>query len=132
MNTLENLFGSQSPEERSENAAFILMFRFLSQVEKYMEEEHITKKELAAKIGTSASFVTQLFRGTKIANLTILAKIESALGVEFKIHMCKRHKMDAGCYDFNYQTQIGSSGSLGNYFTAHLQNLGDTKYSCTA
>ena len=45
----------------------------------------MTRKELAQKIGTSASFLTQLYRGSKLLNLTTIAKLEKALGITFTI-----------------------------------------------
>ena len=63
----------------------LLMYRFLSEVEKITEERGITRKELAKMIGTSPSFITQLYRGTKIINLTTLAKFQKALSFSFRI-----------------------------------------------
>lgn len=63
----------------------MLMYRFLSEVEKICDEKEISKKELAAKIGTSASYITQLFRGTKTVNLETLAKFQHALGFKYEI-----------------------------------------------
>ncbi len=63
----------------------LLMFRFLSEVEKITEERGITRKELAKMIGTSPSFITQLYRGTKIVNLATLAKLQKALNFRFRI-----------------------------------------------
>jgi len=63
----------------------LLMYRFLSEVEKISEERGITRKELARMIGTSASFITQLYTGTKTVNLATLAKFQKALNFSFRI-----------------------------------------------
>ena len=63
----------------------LLMYRFLSEVEKISEERGISRKELAQMIGTSPSFITQLFQGTKTVNLTTLAKFQKALNFTFRI-----------------------------------------------
>jgi len=63
----------------------LLMYRFLSEVEKITEERGISRKELAKMIGTSPSFITQLYRGTKTVNLTTLAKFQKALNFSFRI-----------------------------------------------
>ena len=65
--------------------ARMIMYRFLSEVENICERENISKKELAKRIGTSASYVTQLFRGNKIINLSTIAKIQHALNFKFEI-----------------------------------------------
>ncbi len=63
----------------------MLTYRFLNIIDEIMEDENISKKELAEKIGTSASYITQLFRGSKILNLTTLAKFQNALNFQYKI-----------------------------------------------
>lgn len=82
---LESLLKFDSKEEKYRHDAEILMFRFLSKVEQVMDAEQISKKELAERIGTSASYITQLFRGHKLVNLITLAKMQDALGITFSI-----------------------------------------------
>jgi len=81
----QDLFAFKSNEEEIEHNARMIMYRFLSEVEILTDEKKMTRKELAQKIGTSASFLTQLYRGSKLLNLTIIAKFEKALGVTFNI-----------------------------------------------
>ncbi len=50
-----------------------------------MEKLGMSKNELASKLGTSASFITQLFRGDRKPNWKILAKMSIALELDFKI-----------------------------------------------
>jgi transcriptional regulator with XRE-family HTH domain len=87
MNTLEHLFGPQSAADQIETNTFVLMSRFLQLIEQVMDDRSMTRRELAMKIGTSASYVTQLFRGHKTANLETLAKIELALGITFEVQV---------------------------------------------
>lgn len=63
----------------------LIMYRFLSEVERICEEENINRKQLAQKIGTSASYITQLFQGSKTINLETIAKFQKALNVVFDI-----------------------------------------------
>lgn len=63
----------------------MINYRFLSIIDEKMDELDLSKKDLAEAIGTSASYVTQLFRGDKILNLSTLAKLQNALNVKFKI-----------------------------------------------
>jgi len=90
-NSFTTLFDFDSKEDKYKHDAEVLMFKFLSVVEKKMEQNQITRKELARRIQTSPSFVTQLFRGSKLINLTTLAKIQDALDFEFDI-LCKENK----------------------------------------
>lgn len=77
----QELFEFRSREEKEEHDARMLMFRFLSEVEKEMEAQGMTRKELARKIGTSPSYITQLFRGDKMLNFPTIARIQEALGI---------------------------------------------------
>ena len=75
----------KTPEEQIEYRAQMISYIFLSEAEKEMEKLGWTKKQLAAEIGTSASYLTQLFRGDRLLNLKTIARIEKALSLEFKI-----------------------------------------------
>ena len=65
--------------------ADMIMYRFLSEIEILAEERKMTRKELAQKIGTSASYITQLYRGSKLLNLTTIAKLEKIFDITFEI-----------------------------------------------
>jgi transcriptional regulator with XRE-family HTH domain len=74
-----------TPEERVEHDATMIGARFLSEIEKVQKRKKITRKELAAMVGTSPSYLTQVFRLDKSPNMTLLAKMQSALGITFTI-----------------------------------------------
>ena len=46
--------------------AQVLMYRFLTEVEKITEEKNISRRQLAKLVGTSPSYITQLFQGNKV------------------------------------------------------------------
>jgi len=79
------LINQMSEQEKLENQANLLMFRFLSHIEIRCKQLGWNRKQLAQKTGTSASYITQLFRGDKMVNLTLLAKFQEVLGIEFEI-----------------------------------------------
>lgn len=84
----EHLFDFKDKGEEELHEAKMIMFRFLSEIEKISEEKtktKIKKKELAASLGTSASYITQLFNGEKLINLTTIAKLQEAFDVTFEI-----------------------------------------------
>lgn len=74
-----------SLEEEIEHRAQMASYRIMSAVEKECDKRGFSKKELAAKIGTSPSYITQLYRGTKQVNMAFIGKAEVALGIEFHI-----------------------------------------------
>lgn len=79
------LMAFSSPEEEIEFKASLLAMQFLGLADQKMKELNLSKKELAAMIGTSASFITQMFRGDRNPNWNILAKMSKALELEFKV-----------------------------------------------
>ena len=81
----KDLLEYKTPEEELDHKAKMIMFRILSEVEKLAESRNMTHKDLAREIGTSASYITQLYRGNKLLNLSTIAKFEKAFGVTFNI-----------------------------------------------
>ena len=81
----ESLFAFKSKQDELEHEAKMIMFRFLSEVEKLHEENPFLKKDLAQAIGTSASYITQLYNGNKLINLITLAKLQDAYDFVFEI-----------------------------------------------
>lgn len=81
----DTLFNTMSKEDLVSSKADLLAMQFLGLVDQKMEQENISKKELALRIGTSASFITQLFRGDRKPNWNILAKMSMELRLEFEV-----------------------------------------------
>lgn len=81
-----------SPEDKVEHDSKILMFKFLSIVEEEMVKTNMTKKELANLLGTSPSYITQLFRGTKNINLLKIIELQNLFNLEFEISAQKKVK----------------------------------------
>ena len=86
------IFSFENKKEKIEHHEHMMMFRFLSELQKLMEELGLNKKELAKRIGTSPSYITQLFRGDKIINLHTLAKIEVEFDRHFKVTLVDESK----------------------------------------
>ena len=116
-------FLNETTGEDIHHDAKILMYRFLSEVERLLDERNINRKELAESIGTSASYITQLFRGNKMLNLETVAKFQKVFDIKFDI---KAYPKDAlikdkiiyttiiqlnsadSFYDYNYYPDLGN------------------------
>jgi len=79
------LFNESTYEEQIAIKADVLALQFFGLVDEKMKETGMTKKELADRIGTSSSFLTQLFRGDRKPSWEILAKMALELGLDFKV-----------------------------------------------
>ena len=76
---MENTFETFIAKDKNFDLPFetrMVMYRFLSEIDKLAEEEDLNKKQLAEKTGVSASYITQLYRGNKILNLELIAKFQ--------------------------------------------------------
>jgi ribosome-binding protein aMBF1 (putative translation factor) len=92
-NEFQKLF-EKSPEEQVEHQAQMLSYIFLSEAQKAIDRKGWTRKRLADEIGTTASYLTQLFRGDRLLNFKTVAKIETALGIEYKITATATKRVD--------------------------------------
>src|SRR5580658_1813561 len=83
-NKFNDLLVFKNEEEEMEHEATMLSLRFISAFNKLMGTS-VTKKNIADAIGTSKSYVTQLFNGSKLLNLETIIKIQKALNAKVKI-----------------------------------------------
>ncbi len=82
--SFQQLF-EKSTDEADEDRAQMISYIFLSEAQKKMESLGLNRKELADKMGTTPSYLTQLFRGNRMLNLKTIAKLEQVLDMDFKI-----------------------------------------------
>ena len=76
----------KSDDEKLLFEAKMIQLEFISRLQELMKYKNInSKKELAELLGTTPSFVTQLFSGEKLINLKHLAKFQRVLGIKYAI-----------------------------------------------
>lgn len=101
-------------KESLEYDARMIMYRFLSEIEFLSDERGWTKKDLAEQIGTSASYITQLFRGSKLINLITVAKFQRVFDIIFEIKSRNIHEESLIQIDFEQinrqQTNVEGEG----------------------
>jgi transcriptional regulator with XRE-family HTH domain len=85
--SFEDLSDSISESDRIMIETRLLMYRFLSEIDRIIRERGINRKELAELTGVSASYLTQLYQGKKIINLQMLTRIKKDLNIDFKIEI---------------------------------------------
>lgn len=89
----EKMFEHTSAKDSIEHGAKIIQMKILSAMENAFSHP-ITKKELAIKLNTSASYITQLYRGDKLMNLEMLARIQEAFEIEFDVAVTSIRKVN--------------------------------------
>ena len=72
-------------ENDYEIEAKVLASKILSEISEIAEKKDLNRKNIADLIGTSASYLTQLYRGNKILNLITLAKLKNKLNLNINI-----------------------------------------------
>ena len=91
---LEALLKFDSEEERIDFNADRIQLDILGVVMRRMEELGVSKSQLAARVGVSKSYVSQLFATDKRLSLKTLARFENALEGRFDI------RFSEGAQDF--------------------------------
>lgn len=76
---------TQNRDEQIDHDSAMLSFQFISEIQKKMDDLRINKADLAIRIGVSKAYLTQLWRGHNVINMSMLAKIQIALGIKFEI-----------------------------------------------
>lgn len=74
-------------KEDFELSARVMTAGILNEIKEISDSKNITRKSLAELIGTSASYLTQLYRGNKLLNFITLAKLKKALDIEIEIRV---------------------------------------------
>lgn len=97
----DDLFFISNKEDKLEVDAKILASRFLSIIQKELDENNRSRKELAELMGTSASYITQLFRGNKYPNFLTLAKMQDVLDIDFNISLERENISEISEYDIS-------------------------------
>lgn len=81
----KTMLSFDNEQDQLELEAKLIMAKFLEKIQEIATQKGLKKKDLAQKIGTSASYITQLYRGHKLLNLMTLAKLQRALNIEFDV-----------------------------------------------
>ena len=92
LQSFNSLFENLTEQDILDNEARLLMFRFLDIIDRKREGMGWTRKQLAEQLGTSASYITQLYRGDKLVNMTFLAKTQNVLGIRFDVSEVKSYQ----------------------------------------
>ena len=89
-------------ENDFENDAKVIASGILNEIKEITDKRELNRKDIAGLLGTSASFLTQLYRGNKLLNLVTLAKLKKKLDLNIEINITENqynHLSDT--FDYN-------------------------------
>ena len=107
MQELESLLSFGNENEKLELEAELLQLKFVGVIEELMEQENITRAELAERLSTSKSYITQLFAGDKLFNIKTLVKLQRALNFNFKIESERKKPIFEAVIGDKFKTRFG-------------------------
>jgi len=113
---LNSIFNSKTESQIIERDALMLQANFLSEIERLSKEKGINRKDIALKIRTSPSYLTQVFRGDKPLNFITLAKIRRALDLKFEVK---------GFFKSEKKTEVAYKFGSTPFVSTHSSSLGD-------
>ena len=82
---LKDAISFKNDDEIIDFNASILSLEFTDLIEELMKNNDINKAQLARKLKTSKSYITQLFSGDKLINLKLLARIQRIFKIKFVV-----------------------------------------------
>jgi len=109
---LETSFDSlfDNYENDYENEAKILASKVLSEISEITKRKDLKRNNVADLIGTSASYLTQLYRGNKLLNFITLAKLKKKLDLNIEIRITENFYNESNTA-FNYKN-LKKEGSV--------------------
>lgn len=97
----DDVFFFENESDVIDIEAHVIMAKFLSEIQEVADKMGVKRNELAKKIGTSASYLTQLYRGNKMLNLPTIAKFQKALDIKFEIAVADKNQTKSFINDSN-------------------------------
>jgi transcriptional regulator with XRE-family HTH domain len=67
-----------------------LELEFTEELCRVMEEQRVSRAELARRVGTSPAYITKILRGNTNFTLATMSKLAGALGMEVRLHVAGR------------------------------------------
>lgn len=98
----DELLGGFSEEERLEQQTRLIGHAFLSEVERVMNEQGMTRKGLAEHMAVSPAFVSQLFSGDAPLSDRHKALMQRALDIVFEVRARELYAVPEEQPEFHY------------------------------
>jgi ribosome-binding protein aMBF1 (putative translation factor) len=89
---LKEILKFRTEDDKIDFLTEALHLDIIAEVENLMEKREISRAELAKKLNTSKSYITQLFTGDKLLNLKTIVKLGKILNANVKFEFMDYEK----------------------------------------
>ena len=119
LNKLNQMLEFKSSNQKAKLEEELLSLKFIATIEELLEQNDVNRSDLANILDTSKSYVSQVFSGDKMINIRILAKIQRALNVSFKLYAVDNNRFQFEKVSCNLHRRI----NLQDYLNADKEQV---------
>lgn len=119
LNKLNQMLEFKSSKEKAKLEEELLSLKFIATIEELLEQNDVNRSDLANILDSSKSYVSQVFSGDKMLNIRILARIQRALNVSFKLYAVDNNRFQFEKVSCNLHRRI----NLQDYLNADKEQI---------
>ena len=116
---LNQMLEFKSSNQKAKLEEELLSLKFIATIEELLEQNDVNRSDLANILDSSKSYVSQVFSGDKMINIRILAKIQRALNVSFKLYAVDNNRFQFEKVSCNLHRRI----NLQDYLNADKEQV---------
>lgn len=119
LNKLNQMLEFKSSNQKAKLEEELLSLKFIATIEELLEQNDVNRSDLANILDSSKSYVSQVFSGDKMLNIRILARIQRALNVSFKLYAVDNNRFQFEKVSCNLHRRI----NLQDYLNADKEQV---------
>lgn len=92
--SFEHLFELAAEQEEFWTATAIM--EFTEELSRWMEQNRVSRSELAARIGVSAPYITKILKGNVNFTIDTMVRLARAVGANLQLHLAPMDACETG------------------------------------
>ncbi|HEX2866932.1 MAG TPA: helix-turn-helix domain-containing protein [Ignavibacteriales bacterium] len=84
---MEDLLSFENSAEVEEFDEIVFHLRVMNEIKDVLKKKNWNKKKLADELGTTQSYISQLFSANKLVNTKLIGKLERVLKIRFNVEV---------------------------------------------
>lgn len=123
MNEVTKRFSIQSyiDNNREKIDESLVSLRVMKEVDRFLDYQKLSNKDLATKLGYSESYVSQLMSGVKNMNVSFINKFEKCFDAKFDFKIYLKNE-DVYLYKLDERVQFNLNTEINMYFLNEEQS----------